>query len=128
MRLALLVHILCAIACSANAQDVSEQEAPASPAQEAEELLRALDVADSLAPQNVLVLDALRNGNVDCAICILEAEIDLAIESAESRLADNPTATLRESLELPLEMLTTYRKRNPWDRSECPDGVCRAPK
>ena len=125
MRLALLLLALVPLGFSAFAEPESQGLVPGEAAREADALLKALDKVDALKFENVLVLEALHQGNVDCAICLLEAEVDIAIKRANRLLRDSPSDELQDSLELPLEMLTTYRAQNPWDPSTCPRGVCR---
>ena len=80
----------------------------------------------SINPQFViLALDALNQGNTDCAECLLEAELDSQLMRADSFLESMPPQSALADVQPTIEFARSYRAANPWQKSEC-NGACAA--
>ena len=106
---------------------VAAPPAPLStPAQErARDFLAA---SKAINIEAVAVLEAIRNNNLACAICLLESQIETDIALGKALLDNEPSRETRQTLEPSLWMVVRHREAHPWKPEDCPIGVCRDSK
>ncbi|MGH0029294.1 MAG: hypothetical protein ACQGVC_05860 [Myxococcota bacterium] len=71
----------------------------------------------------ILAREALVEGKTPCALCLIEAEIDIELEKAERFLSKDPPDSVLESYIDTIDFLRSYREDHPWDESAC-TGIC----
>ena len=98
---------------------------PASAQDRARDFLAA---SKAINIEAVVVLEAIRNKNLACAICLLESQIDTDIALGEALLENEPSNETRQTLESSLWMVLRHREAHPWSPEDCPIGVCRDSK
>ena len=75
----------------------------------------------------ILALDALHKGDQDCAVCLLEGELNSQLKRADDFLAADPPQSALDTYNGTINYLRSYRQRHPWNEQAC-KGVCSSPR